>query len=118
MNKSIIIICFLITIGCTNSTKIPPDIFPKEKMENILWDMILADRYSAQFLLKDSISKNVKLETMKLYDQVFQLNNTTQAAFVKSFKFYLNRPDITKVIFDSLAARGNRNRNALYQKVI
>lgn len=117
MNGRPIFICLLMAVSCTNTAKIPPDIIPKERMENILWDMILADRFSSQFLLKDSLTKDIKLETFKLYEQVFQLNNTTKVAFVKSYKYYLNRPDITRIIFDSLAARGNRKRDTLYNKM-
>ena len=107
----------LIALGsCQDSTKIPSNIIPRAKMETVLWDMMLADRYSAQFLLKDSLSKDVKLETMKLYEGVFQLHKISREEFVKSYKYYLNRPDISKVIFDSLSARGGRNRELLYQK--
>lgn len=113
---SIIVLLFFVT-SCTRTSKVPSDIFPKEKMEKVLWDMILADRFSAEYILKDSAKKNVKLETMKLYQQVFQLNNTTQADFVKSYKYYLNRPDITRTMFDSLSARGNRDRNTLFKNM-
>lgn len=118
MRVALVFIFLTGALACTNSAKTPADIFPKEKMEKILWDMMLADRYSNQYLLKDSATKNVKLETIKLYEQVFQVHKTNRSEFVKSFKYYLNRPDLTKVIFDSLAARGNRNRDTLYKSTI
>ena len=100
MRKGLILVCVFFCLGsCTDSSKIPSSIIPKDKMEKVLWDMMLADRYSAQYLLRDSASRNVKVETMKLYEQVFQIHKISQAEFVKSFKYYLNRPDITKVIF-------------------
>ncbi len=117
MRIVLIFFCMLLLAGCTDNERIPSDIFPKEKMEKILWDMILAERFSSQYIVNDSASRNVKLETMKLYEQVFQANNTTRAEFVKSYKYYLNRPDITKSIFDSLAVRGNRNRDSLYKSM-
>ena len=118
MRTGICLLCILLVIGisCKDSTKIPSGILSKDKMESVLWDMMLADRYSAQFLLKDSATKDVKLETMKLYEQVFQLHNITREEFVKNYKYYLNRPDISKVIFDSLSARGTRNRDQIYKK--
>lgn len=103
--------------ACTNTTKVPEGIYPREKMENVLWDMIIADRFSAQFLLKDSSKIDVKLETMKMYNQVFKMNNTTHEEFVKSYKYYLNRPDLTKTIFDSLASRANKNRDEMYKYI-
>jgi hypothetical protein len=119
MRTGIYLLCILLVMGisCKDSTKIPSDIIPKDKMENLMWDMMLADRYSAQFLLKDSATKDVKLETMKLYEQVFQLHKISHDKFVKSYKYYLNRPDLSKVMFDSLSARGSRNRDQIYKKL-
>lgn len=113
---SLFFFLLILVSSCKDSTKIPAGLLPRDRMENVLWDMMLADRYSAQFLLKDSATKNVKLETMKLYEEVFQLHKISREDFIKSYKFYLNRPDITKVIFDSLSARGGRSREQLYQK--
>jgi hypothetical protein len=120
MRTGVSLLCIILLVmgnSCKDSTKIPSGIIPKDKMENLLWDMMLADRYSAQFLLKDSATKNVKLETMKLYEQVFQLHKISRQDFVKSYKYYLNRPDISKVMFDSLSARGSRNRDHLYKNL-
>ena len=118
MRTGTCLFCLLLVIGisCKDSTKIPSGILPKDKMENLMWDMMLADRYSAQFLVKDSATKDVKLETMKLYEQVFQLHHITREEFVKNYKYYLNRPDISKAMFDSLSARGTRNRDRIYKK--
>jgi hypothetical protein len=101
-------------VGCTNQYKIPSDIMPKEKMEKVLWDMILADRYSNIILIKDS-TKNIKEETFKMYDQVFTLHKVTRKEFVKSFKYYLSRPDIAQRMMDSLATHANRRREEMYQ---
>ncbi len=102
-------------IACTNKNSTPSNVLSREDMEKVLWDMIQADRFSTQFLLRDSAHKNVKLETFKLYEEVFQLHHITREEFVKSFKFYLSRPDITKVMFDSLGVRANRERDTLYK---
>ena len=118
MRTGIFLVGVLLVMGisCNDSTKVSSGILPKDKMENLLWDMMLADRYSAQFLLKDSATKDVKLETMKLYEQVFQMHHITREQFVKNYKYYLSRPDISKVLFDSLSARGTRNRDQIYKK--
>src|SRR5688500_14224402 len=98
--------------ACSNNDKIPDGIIGKEKMEGILWDMIQADRFSSQFLMKDSAKLDVKKETFVLYEKVFQVNKVTKEDFIKSYKYYLSRPDITKVIFDTLASRANRRKEA------
>lgn len=107
------IIIFL-SAGCTNQYKVPKNIIAPEKMEKILWDMIVADRYSGTFLIKDS-TKNLKEETFKLYEQVFSIHKINRDQFVKSFKFYLDRPDISRAMLDSLATHANRRRDEMYQ---
>ena len=53
----------LLLIACGESKEVPKDVIPQEKMQLILWDMILADRYSNQFLIKDTAKLDLKLET-------------------------------------------------------
>jgi len=102
-------------VACSDSNAIPKNIIAKEKMEKILWDIIQADNFSTEYLKKDSGRINVKFETMKLYDQIFLLHHVSRQDFEKSYQFYLEHPDITKPMFDSLSARGNRQRNEKYR---
>lgn len=106
---------YALITACTNKNKTPSGVLSREEYQSVMWDMIQADRFAAQFLLKDSASKDVKAETFKLYERIFQLHDITREEFVKSYKYYLKRPDITKVIFDSMAARSTRERDDLYK---
>lgn len=107
-------VCFL---GCTNTTKVPDDILSKNKMEVILWDMIQAERFNALFQIKDSASTNIVLEKFKLYEQVFAIHKTSKDDFIKSYKYYLGRPDMAKVILDSMTAKAERLKAASYRPV-
>jgi hypothetical protein len=111
---ALFVTALLFTTACTNQYKVPNDIIPKDKMEKILWDMIMADRYSTIILSRDT-TKNVKEETFKTYAQVFSINKITREEFLKSFKFYLERPDISQVMLDSLATKANRRRDDVYK---
>lgn len=108
------IVLMVVYVGCTNQYKVPGDVLPKEKMEKVLWDMIVADRYSAAFLVKDT-TKNIKEETFKLYAQVFSIHKISRQQFIKSFKWYMERPDISQVMLDSLATHANRRRDEIYR---
>lgn len=101
----------LIFVACTNNTKIPSDIIGKEKMEKILWDMVQADRFVQTFIMvkKDS-SEDKKKEAAIFYERVFQMTGISRDEFIKSYKYYLSRPDITKTLFDSISARADRRR--------
>lgn len=111
--KGLLFFCFI--ISCTNKNSIPSGIIPKTEMQKIFWDMIQADQFSKQFVLKDSAKKNVHAETMKWYSQVFQIHHVTKDEFQKSYQFYMSRPDILRVMFDSLSAQGNRRMQEVYQ---
>ncbi len=126
--------------GCAEKTKVPSGIISQDKMEKILWDMIEADQYSNLYLIKDSfhVTKDsvripkdsihgtkdsfrvkrdsvwvdVKLETLKLYQQIFQLHQVSREDFEKSFQYYIGRPDLTRHLFDSAIALSNHERNS------
>lgn len=105
----------LVLVACTNKDKIPNDVLPREEMEKVMWDMVQADRFSTQFLERDSVAKkDIKTENLKLYEKVFQVHKITREEFIHSFQFYLSRPDINKVLFDTMAARANRRRADVY----
>lgn len=109
---------FVFWTACSDSNTVPSGIIAKEKMEKVLWDIIQADQFSTNYLKKDSAKINVKFETMKLYDEVFLMHHVTREQFQKSYKFYLDHPDLTKVMFDSLSARASRERNEIYRRPI
>lgn len=101
--------------ACSSSEKKPAALLPKEKMEKVLWDMVLADRFSSQYLLKDSLKMDVKAETFKLYEEVFAINKVSREQFISSYKYYLNHPRVLKVMFDSVSSRANRERKNLFK---
>lgn len=116
MKVVVLALMAFIVFGCTNTTKVPKDILPKKKMEVVLWDIIQAERFSVLFLLKDSASKNVQLEKFKLYDQVFKLHKVSKEDFIESYKYYLSRPDMAKIIVDSIAAKAERQKAESYSR--
>jgi Domain of unknown function (DUF4296) len=105
-------------IGCSDKNSVPSGILSREKMENVLWDMIQADQYSALYLAKDSAHINTKMENLRLYDQVFRLHQVTREEFRKSYQYYLDHPVLNQVLFDSLISRGNRLRTESYSRPI
>ncbi|MBO9633092.1 MAG: DUF4296 domain-containing protein, partial [Chitinophagaceae bacterium] len=97
--------------ACSDKNRVPSDVLDRDEMQAVMWDMIQADRYAAMFFPSDSVrKKDIKTETLKLYDQVFQIHKISQEEFVRSYKFYLSRPDISKGMFDSIYSSANRKR--------
>ena len=82
-------------------------------MRKLMWDLMRADAYVSDFVMKDS-TRNQKAESAKLYEQVFTIHSTTEDIFKKSLAFYQNRPDLLKVITDSL--RSDERKAQEYQR--
>lgn len=110
-------LALMLLAACSNKNKIPSGIMGREEMESVMWDMILADRYAAISFPNDSIKKyHIKDETLKTYDQVFQIHQISKDEFLKSYKFYLSRPDILKTVFDSIATKADRRKREDFEK--
>ncbi len=105
----------LVFFSCTNNMKVPKDIIPKPKMEKILWDMLQADRFVNEFLPKRGDTTYDDTAVFKVYQNVFKVHDITREEFIRSYKFYLGRPDITKVMFDSISVQAQRRRAEVYQ---
>ena len=82
-------------------------------MAKIIWDLMQVDEFVSGYLANDT-SKNIKVERVKLYQKVFQVHQVSEKEFSKSFKYYSGRPDIMKVLFDTLGSRAERERQKIY----
>jgi hypothetical protein len=110
------LLAILLVVGCSDKDNIPSGIIRRAEMEKILWDMVQADQYSSMYLIKDSARVNVKMETLKLYEEVFRLHQVSREEFRKSFQYYQEHPELTRNVFDSILARGNRLRAESYSR--
>lgn len=117
MNRWVVMLSLLVLVACTEKDKIPSNVIQPEKMEKVMWDMLQADRFSAQYLARDSARIDVKKESFRVYDQVFQIHNIKREEFQRSFKFYMGRPDLFRKIFDSLGSDANRRRVDEYKHI-
>ncbi len=84
-------------------------------MRKIMWDLMRADAYVADFIMKDSTCDR-KAESAILYEKIFDIHSTTRETFKKSLAFYESRPDLLKVIADSLRSDENKTQQYPDQK--
>jgi len=108
MSRQFWLITICILLGCSNKGS-DNAVLPEDKMAKVLWDMIQVDELATLHLIKDT-GKDVKKERIQLYEKVFYLHSTSKQQFSKSFTYYTNHPDRMKVLFDTLEARGVRER--------
>lgn len=103
-------------LACSDNKKVPGGILPQDKMVALLWDMTQADQYANLYLVKDSAKINLKTETLRLYEAVFRLHHTTREEFSKSYRYYLDHPELNQVLYDSVLALGARARTEMYDR--
>jgi hypothetical protein len=102
----------ILGFSCVRNNKIPKEILPQNEMRKVMWDMMRADAYVTDFVMKDS-TRDQKKESAILYEKVFRIHSTTQEAFKKSLSFYQSRPDLFKVISDSLRSDEKKVQESL-----
>jgi hypothetical protein len=108
--------CWVAGMGCAGKNGVPHGIIPRDRMELVMWDMAQADQYVALYLAKDSAHIDRKKETLKLYETVFRLHDVSLDEFRKSYRYYLDHPELGQLLFDSVIARGVRARTEMYDR--
>src|SRR5579859_5625605 len=111
-----LVVCWIAVAGCSDKDSVPRGILPRDKMEEVMWDMAQADQYAVLYLSKDSGRIDQKAETLRLYEEVFRLHKITKEEFRKSYHYYLDHPVLNQLLFDSVIARGSRARSELSER--
>jgi hypothetical protein len=101
-----VFIIFIFFYSCSNKEKKDSTVLSEKQMTDIMWDLMRADQYVQDFVIKDS-TKNKKEESVKLYEEIFRLHHITREQFEKSQKFYESDPVLFRPIIDSLAKKQN-----------
>lgn len=96
------IVIILLSIGCGESR--PADVLPKDKMKDVMWDMLKTSEFLDAFVLYKGDSTMDRAATITAwYNKVYQLHNVTKAQFDKSYAWYQDRPKLMKEMLDSLS---------------
>lgn len=108
MRTVLMIIGVLIFVNsCSNKNKIPEGVMQPKKMQAVLTDILIAETINGERIGKDTALK-LPVENASYFLKVFQLHQVTKDEFNTSYKFYLKRPDLFKVITDSVSSIINR----------
>jgi hypothetical protein len=94
-------------VACSESRKTPENVLKPEKFQKVLTDVLLADALSIERSYKDT---SIKIQDVnaEYFLKVFEIHGTTKNEFMRSYNFYLSRPDLLRVISDSVSAVLNR----------
>ncbi|MDB5247930.1 MAG: hypothetical protein JWQ40_2324 [Segetibacter sp.] len=106
-----IVLCLIagfVFIACSSSP-VPKGILPPERMQKVVYDIMQVDEFMNNYVYKDTSIDLTKKRSI-LYKQVFKVHNTSRKEFYTSYKYYQQRPDIQKALFDSLYQWANRKK--------
>lgn len=78
-------------------------------MQTVLWDIIKADAFTAEIIMKNP-AKNGTAENLKLQQEIFTIHKITKDNFYKSYEYYKENPGKLKVIMDSMIIQAERNK--------
>ena len=107
--------CFLLFGAACSPGKMPGNIIPPEKMKTIVFDLLKADTYVNNFVLKDTMLRS-KEQHINMYEQVFLIHKITRKDFYNSLTYYQQHPDVNKKLFDSTLSYANRQREMIFKE--
>ncbi len=115
MQRTFFLFFCIILAACSSGDAIPADIIPVDKMKIITWDIMRAGEYAQRKFGKDSAV--IKLKTTESFQQVFKIYGISKEDYYKSFSYYESHPDKNQILFDSLSAYADRQRQQLLKKI-
>ncbi len=112
--RTLLMCCCVIALlySCGGSKEESGTILTTAKMQDVMWDMLLADAFTEKYLKTDS-SKKELVQNAALQQKVFELHKITKGDFYKSYNYYNNHPDLMRIILDSIGVKADRERNGL-----
>lgn len=109
-----IISFFCLLTACKSD--LPKDVISVNTMQDVMTDMLLAEGFAENFLLLDT-SKSRDYWYSQEYSKVMAIHKISQKDFRRSIQFYKTRPDLFKVIVDTVSQRGLRHRDRAYESM-
>jgi hypothetical protein len=97
-------------LGCRQVKPGEGGILSVNNMKLVMWDMIQVDEFAPTYIAKDT-TRDLKMETSRLYQKVFAVHKIDSATFFKSFEYYKQHPLDYKILLDSLSDFAKRVRD-------
>jgi len=114
MRSFLIVTIFFLMQSCSNKDKLPEGVLTKQKMREIMWDMIRAGEFLQNYVLSKDSTLDKVAEYQKWYDKIYEIHKTNKAAFEKSYTYYKAHPFLMKEMLDTLARRNISARPGVF----
>jgi hypothetical protein len=105
--RTFLLICLTsFVLAACSGEELPKGVLHKEKMENVMWDMMLADELSSIYTERGAQLTD-SLTNTGFYAQVLKLHGIDKKTFRESLRFYEQRPDLFQEVLDALKKRSD-----------
>ena len=97
----------ILFISCSDKKRVPSELIQPAKMQAILMDILIIDAVNS---IKQGADQSLNITDLNSKSIATVLKNyqISDAAFKKSYSYYLAHPDILKPIADSISAIASR----------
>jgi len=104
MKAALLIVYILfLTAACRSKDGISTGILTQKKMQAVIWDLMRADQFLADYVLNNDTTLDKTRESLKYYQQIFAIHKINKEEFQHSFSFYVSQPALLKAIMDSIS---------------
>jgi hypothetical protein len=104
---AVLMIIFL--FSCAEKKEMPAGVIAMKPMQQIVWDMLLADEVAFQRKISDS-AINLKTASFHLYDTVFAIHKISRESFYKSYEYYQRNPHLYNSLMTGVRKIGDAAR--------
>ncbi len=105
-NGAWLILLFLV-LSCNRKPAAPDQLLSKDKMEDVLWDLMRADLFINNYMVIKDPNLDKKKQGIELYTRILKLHQVSQEQFNSSFAYYRSQPEEMKVLMDSISRRSD-----------
>ena len=110
MRKCLLLLMIIFGVGCNSKPEAPAKLLSRDKMEDILWDLMRADLFINNYMVIKDTALDKKKQGIELYSQILNLHKVTQEQFRESFQYYRSQPEELKILMDSLSHHNDSNQ--------
>jgi hypothetical protein len=107
------LVFLLLVFSCKSRDRVPEGVLGTREMEKVMTDVLMSESFAESYLLLDTTKKRDEWFTGEL-NKALAIQDVSQDQFRKSLDYYKTRPDLFKVIIDTINARALRNRDKVY----
>ncbi len=112
LKQAVIGVLIVLLYACSGKGKVPSNVLDEQKFQAVFKDIVIADALSTEKSFKDTAVK-IPDANAAYFLKVFEMHGVTKNQFMVSYNYYLSRPDLLKVITDSVSAQLSRKSERL-----